>query len=297
MKSFDFNNISYPAGYALALTTVFIWSVTFVATKHLLGFLMPAEILFYRVLLAYAVYFIADPRPLPTQGRREEATLAAASACGVTLYFLLENTALSYSTPANVSLLCATSPLLTGLAAHFFAPDEKLSKRFAAGSVFCLTGISFVILNGRFILRLNPLGDIMALGAALSFAVFSVLVKGVKLTCTPVQTARKMLFYALVSFIPLFLTPIISLHPKELLNPSVSGSLLFLAICASAFCTWSWNMVIWTLGPVKANNLIYLIPPVTSLFSYIALGDKPTVFAITGGVLIMAGVYVSQKIK
>lgn len=295
MKFFD--NISNRAGYALASVTVFIWGVTFVATKYLLGFLIPAEILFYRVLLAYTVYVIAYPHPLPLQECKEEIKLAIASVLGVTIYFLFENTALFYSIPTNVALICATSPLLTGVAAHFFTSNEKLSKRFAVGSIFCLIGISFIILNGRFILRLNPIGDLMALCSALSFAVFSVLIKGAKLTCTPVQTARKMLFYALVSFIPLFFTPIISLHPKKLLNVSVFGSLLFLAICASAFCTWSWNIVIWALGPVKANNLIYLIPPITALFSYIVLGNTLTVYSIMGGILIMVGVYISQKIK
>ena len=88
----------------------------------------------------------------------------------MTLYFLCENTALSYSTASNVALIGGTAPLITGIAAHFFTKNEKLSRAFAAGSVLCLAGIFLIICNGHFVLKLNPLGDVIALCGACVFA-------------------------------------------------------------------------------------------------------------------------------
>ena len=281
--------------YWLAAAIVFIWSVTFVSTKYLLGYLEPGEVLFYRVALAYALFAAADPRGGRAANWREEAVFAASGLLGVTLYFLFENTALAYSTASNVVLLCGTAPLLTGIFAHFFSRNEKLSRAFAAGSALCLAGIFLIVFNGRFVLKLNPLGDMLALCAALSFAAYSVVVKSVPASYTPARTARKMLFYTLVSLVALSFTPALDLHPAQLARPAVAANVLFLALFASAFCTWGWNIVIWNLGAVKANNLIYVTPPLTMLFSALILRERITLFAIAGGALILAGVYISQR--
>ena len=47
---------------------------------------------------------------------------------------------------------------------------------------------------------------------------------------------------------------------------------------------------------MKANNLIYITPPLTMLFSALVLGERITPFAVAGGALILSGVYISQKI-
>lgn len=283
--------------YGLAAAVTFIWSVTFVSTKYLLSWLEPGEILLYRVAVAYALFVAVSPRFMRPSDLREELRLAAAGFLGVTLYFLCENTALSYSTASNVVLLCGTAPLITGVAAHFFTKNEKLSRAFAAGSVLCLAGIFLIIFNGHFVLKLNPAGDIIALCAAGAFAAYSIVVKGVSASYTPVQTARKMLFYTLVSLLALAATPVIDLHPAQLARPAVAANILFLAVFASAFCTWAWNIVIWNLGAVRANNLIYITPPLTMLFSALVLGERITPFAVAGGALILSGVYISQRVK
>ena len=153
------------------------------------------------------------------RGLREELRFAAAGLLGVTLYFLCENTALSYSTASNVALIGGTAPLITGIAAHFFTKNEKLSRAFAAGSVLCLAGIFLIICNGHFVLKLNPLGDVIALCGACVFAAYSLIVKGTGADYTPVQIVRKMLFYTLLSLLALAATPVIGLHPAQLARP------------------------------------------------------------------------------
>lgn len=281
--------------YGLAAAVTFIWSVTFVSTKYLLTYLEPGEILLYRVAVAYALFAAFSPRPLRLAGLRGELRFAAAGLLGVTLYFLCENTALSYSTASNVAMIGGTAPLITGVAAHFFTKNEKLSRAFAMGSVLCLTGIFLIICNGHFVLKLNPAGDVIALCGACVFAAYSLIVKGTDAAYSPMQVVRKMLFYTLLSLLALTATPVIDLHTAQLARPAVVLNVLFLAVFASAFCTWAWNIVIWNLGAVRANNLIYVTPPMTMIFSAAVLGERITPFAVAGGALILGGVYISQR--
>ena len=281
--------------YAMAMAAVTVWSVTFISTKYLLKFLLPAEILFCRVVIAYAIFVAMEPRLLKPRGLRAELPFIAMGLLGTTLYFLGEIFALKYGAASNVSLIVAVSPFLTGVAAHFLVRSERISKKFIFGGFFCLVGVALVILNGHFILKLNPAGDLLALGAALSFALYSIIVRNASSGCSAVELTRKSFFYALVTLLPLFFTPMMNWHPRVLLNVKILLNLAFLGGVASALCFLAWNKVIWALGAVKANNLIYFMPALTTIFAAVILKERITPFAVAGGALILAGVYISQR--
>ena len=285
-----------PVLYFATLVVIIIWSITFISTKSLLKYLSPFEIIFFRYVIAYAIFWVIDPHPIIPKNMNDEIRFAACGIFGVSLNFMFENTALLYSTAANVSLLVSSAPMLTGVVAHFMI-KEKITKRFLWGCLFGTGGVFLIVFNGRFILNLNPLGDLLAVCAALSFSVFSVIMKGVDQSYKPTDITRKSFFYALLSLIPLLFTPLFKWNPTVLLMPEVWGHLLFLGLLASALCFILWNKVIWELGPVKANNLIYLSPPLTMIFAAMLLDERITIFAITGGILILIGVYIAQRGK
>lgn len=286
------------SSYLIAFLVLFIWSVTFVSTKVLLNDLSPTEILVYRYVIAYLLFFAASPKFVKPQSLRDEMTFATAGLLGIVLYFLCENFALSFSTASNVSMIVASAPMLTGLVAHFMTKNEKITKGFVLGCVFGLTGVFLLVFNGHFILKLNPIGDCLAICAALSFAFYSVIIRDIDQSkYTAVMITRKSFFYALLFLVPLLFTPLFHWKPQVFLKPQVVVNITFLGVFASALCFLLWNKVIWSLGAVKANNLIYLTPPMAMISAAIILKEKITVFAITGGLLILIGVYASQKGK
>ena len=83
------------SGHVCALVTILIWGTTFISTRVLLDTLTPLEILFGRFLLGYLALVMVRPRMLRPGGLRRELLFAAAGLCGVPLYFLLENLALT----------------------------------------------------------------------------------------------------------------------------------------------------------------------------------------------------------
>lgn len=282
--------------YSLALLVIFIWSITFISTKILLNHMSPTEILIYRYVIAYLIFFAASPKIIWPKNFRDEVKFALAGFLGVTLYFLCENFALSLSTASNVSLLVSTSPMLTGLVSHFLTKDEKITKYFMYGCLFGLAGVFLIVFNGHFYLKLNPAGDILAILSALSFAFYSIIIRDLDRTVySTIVITRKTFFYSLLSLVPLLFTPLFKWDPKVLIEGQVFGNLLFLGVFASALCFILWNKVIWDLGAVKANNLIYLLPPMAMVLAAVILKEKITLFAVLGGLLILIGVYLSQK--
>lgn len=283
------------AHYYTAVFVAFIWSTTFVFTKVLLLELSPLEILVYRYALAYLSFVAIDPKFEKLKGLRTELTFALAGLLGVTLYFLAENYAIYFSTPSNVALLVVLSPLFTGILAHFMTKGEPLTKSFFVGCIAALSGVFLVVFNGHFILKLNPLGDLLAITASVVFAFYSITLKNLDNAYSAVFITRRSFFYALISMLPLTFSPSFRWFPPALFKPEVLLNLIFLAVLASSLCFLLWNKVIWWLGAVRANNILYLVPPMTMAASALLLSERVTIFAITGTVLVLAGVYVSQK--
>ncbi|MGD9640118.1 MAG: DMT family transporter, partial [Synergistaceae bacterium] len=136
----------------------------------------------------------------------------------------------------------------------------------------------------------------LAIMAALSFAFYSIIIRDLnRAVYSAVVITRKTFFYSLLSLFPLLFTPLFEWDPGVLMKKEVFGNLIFLGVFASALCFLLWNKVIWELGAVKANNLIYLTPPIAMISAAVVLHERITVFAAAGGLLILLGVYLSQK--
>ena len=214
---------------------------------------------------------------------------------GGSLYFLTENSAVKISQVSNVGLIVATAPIITALLAHFFTKGEKLNKNLFIGFVIAISGVILVMFNGNFMLKLNPLGDILALCAAVSWSVYSIITKKLGSKYNPLYLTRKIFFYALLTMIPFLFTSEFNFDISKLLTFEIMSNLLFLGIVASSLCYVVWNFTVDKLGVVKTNNYIYLIPAITLILSVVILHEKITLYSSLGALLIFLGVYVSEN--
>lgn len=239
---------------------------------------------------------IPIPSPSPKFSWKQEIYFAAAGLMGVTVYFLMENTALLYSTASNVGILVAVSPLFAAILSGLFLREEKLGHRFYIGFGVAMAGIVLVSLNGNFVLKLNPAGDLLAVAAAFAWAVYSILQKKIQpFGYSVVALTRKCFFYGLVFMVPFMIG--MGFHPDmtALMKPSILFPVLYLGLGASAICYATWNFALHALGPVKVSVYIYLIPFVGIVFAAIILHEKITWAALAGVGLILAGLYLSEN--
>ncbi|MDF2613565.1 MAG: protein of unknown function transrane [Clostridia bacterium] len=283
------------AAHGSAIITIFIWGTTFIATKILLKDFTPIEILFFRFVIGYATLFVISPKVLKPKCWREEIHFAMAGLCGVTLYFLLENIALTYTFASNVGIIISIAPIFTALLAHLLLDGEKLEQRFFFGFIAAIMGISLVALNGSYVLRLSPMGDLLAILAALAWAFYSILMKKVSsFKYSTIQGTRKVFLYGLIFMIPALFIFDFRLNLVRLTSAGNLFNILYLGLGASALCFATWNWSVSLLGAVKTSVYIYLVPVVTIVTSALVLDEKITWMALLGAVLTLAGLYISQ---
>lgn len=275
----------------VAVAVVLIWGETFVSTKILISNgLMPADIFVFRFALAYVLIWLISPKRLWCDSYRDEFVMLLLGISGGSLYFLSENTALKYSAASNVGILVCSAPMLTALVVSLFFKDERMNPRQLAGSLVAFLGVALVVLNGEFVLHLNPVGDALAIGAALTWAFYSLFMKGVSGRYSMRFITRKVFAYGLLSMLPYF----ILVHPfnldVELLRrPAVWGNLVYLSVVASLLCFVLWNWCLRQLGTVKTTNLIYCQPFFTMLIAAVVLGERITWMAVLGTAVLIAG--------
>lgn len=279
--------------HALAFITIFVWGTTFASTKVLLNHhLTPSEIMCYRFGIAYVLSWFCTRR-LWADNITDELFLALAGLSGGTVYFLAENTALQYSITSNVALIVCSTPILTALLAIMFIRAERLTGRLVAGSLIALAGMGLVILNGK-ILKFHPIGDALAFVAALSWAIYSVVLRRFDGKYSMWFVTRKIFFYGLLTMFPVILFDGEPLHLEAFASPAVTLNILFLGVVASMLCFYSWNVVLEKLGTIRASNYLYSQPIVSLACSVTILHEPLTMIAVGGTALILFGIYTTR---
>ena len=285
----------HTTGHLLAVLTILIWGTTFISTKILLNDFTPVEILFFRFILGFVALMIVYPHRIKVVNKKHELLFAAAGLCGVTLYYLLENIALTYTMASNVGVICALAPFFTMIVAYLFLKEEPLRLNFFLGFVVSMVGIYLISFSGASNFQLNPLGDLLALAATIIWAVYSVLTRKISsFGYNTFQTTQKIFFYGILFMIPTLFLFDFKLGLERFANPTNLFNLMFLGLGASALCFVTWNFCIKVLGPVKTSIYIYMIPVITVVTSVIVLHEKITGLAAIGTLLTLAGLFLSE---
>jgi drug/metabolite transporter (DMT)-like permease len=77
----------------------------------------------------------------------------------------------------------------------------------------------------------------------------------------------------------------------------VIGNLLFLSVVASLICFVAWNWALHQLGTMRVTNYVYVNPVSTIIFAAWILQESITIYFIIGSLMILLGMYLSNRIK
>lgn len=284
-----------------ALLTVMAWGVSFVSTKVLLvNGLSPVEAYVYRFTLAYFMVLLVCHKKFRSNSLRDELLFLTCGVCGGSIYFIAENMALEYTLVSNVSLITTLSPLLATLMLGALYKSERPSAGVIGGSFVAFIGVGFVIFNSSLEssagigIEINPFGDLLALGAAVTFAIYSLVLRRLNALYSTLYITRKTFFYGVLTALPfLALEPELA-SPSILLKLPVWFNLLFLGVFASLLAFLLWAESIKRLGTVTASNYLYFQPVVTLIASAFILHEQVTIVGYTGCALILFGVWLSD---
>lgn len=288
--------------HIIALIVVVIWGSTFVFTKLLLlSGLTAAQVFLLRFLIAYSMLLVFSLSRKShrwfTNCLRDELLMVGLGITGGSVYFLAENMALTYTTTTNTSLIVCLCPLFAALLISLFYKSERLRPIQVAGSLMAAVGVVIVVLNGRFVLHLSPVGDALAFTACMCWALYSLLLIPANKRYDALFITRKTFFYGILTILPYFIYRPEMPPMATLTRPDVLLNILFLGCVASMLCYLTWTWVIEKLGAVIATNYVYFNPVITIICAWWILSETITVYFLLGTSLILIGMYLADKHK
>ena len=196
--------------YAYPLLAIFIWAGNTVITKMSAGAIYPAEIGFYRWLLAGLLFTPFMLKPVIAHWpsiRPNLGKIFVLGVLGMAVYQSLAYFAASLTSATNMGIILSLMPLMS-LAMAIISLGQRLTIGALAGAVLSFAGVLVVVSSGSLGVLLEHgvnLGDAMMLIATLAYAIYSTLLKKWQLRLPPLVLLYLQVLVAVVVLFPLFL--------------------------------------------------------------------------------------------
>ena len=270
-----------------------MWGLNFVVTKLLLAVWDPLGFAAARFLImtALALAWARATGGLHAIERRDWGPLVLAGICGVTLYQLCFIFSLQRTTVFASSLLASVFPIFTMLGA-LLTGDEHPTRRQWLGAVLGFAGIAVFegVFAGRATFR--P-GDLLALGASVMFAPYTIIVRRLRARYSPVA----LLAYTMtVGTIPLALLGIGPMVRQTYAGFRLDDWLLFAYVVIFpiliGYALLNWAIARIGAGP--ASVYAFGVPIVGGLASATLLHAPITAFEVQGTAVALAGMMIAQ---
>jgi drug/metabolite transporter (DMT)-like permease len=277
-----------------ALLSISFWGVSFVSTKAVLDKLDPYSLIAFRfgigalflllVLLFQGYRLLVSIKFIPH--------LIILGMLGVFVHQVLQATALLTIQASSAGWLISLSPIFTVILSMLFL-KERMSLSRAVGMSMAIFGVLLVTTtrSGQsFEISMN-IGFLLMILSTLNWAVYSVLLKSLKIPYPPLLVT----FY--MSFIGLILTTPFMIRNKgwkslTLLDQSEWAHLLFLGIFVSGIGYWFWGKSLEVLEASTVSMYLYLEPVTTLIAAVLLLQEKVLLLSLAGGIIIIIGVII-----
>lgn len=263
------------------------------------GGFSPVEVFIYRFTLAYLLILLLTFKKILSNNWKDELQLFLCGMCAGSIYFVTENYALKFTSTGNVSLLGSISPIFTTILIAVIY-KVRIAPPVIFGSIFAFAGVGCVVFSHGEGFEISPKGDLLALNASLSWAIYAVVIKRLSPIYSSLFITRKLFFYGVVTALPLLLMQNAPLRIATLFDfgqLQYGLNFLFLVLICSVAGYLVLNESMKILGSVTANNYLYLQPLVTMVAAYFILGEEIYPLGYIGCVMIIGGLVISDKLK
>ncbi|MEW6413088.1 MAG: DMT family transporter [Candidatus Zixiibacteriota bacterium] len=277
------------------LLAVIFWGWSFVATKILLSYVNPVELMGLRFIVGLPVLFVVvfarkvkfsfSPR------HRWQVLLGAAI---ITAHFLIQITGIKYTTATNTGWIISITPLVLAVMSYLIL-REKIGYKEIAGIAVATAGILLLVSRGDItdLSWLSSVGDWLVLASAHTWALYTVATRDLSRKYDPLAVTSSILLPSAVILVTYMLFT--SDWDKFLHLPFEAVlALLFLGVLSLAIAHWFWQEGVSSLGASRAGIFLYLEPLATTALAVPYLGEPFGVFTAVGGMLVLGGVYLAQ---
>ena len=284
-------------GLLCGLGAASIWGGLYVVSKVVLEVIPPFTLVTMRLLLGVAtLLLVLLIRGYPRIPLRQTVRVLGVGFVGYGISVGLQFLGTKLSTASNGSLVTSATPAFVLIFARILL-GEKITKRRLLALLLATLGVIAVI-DPRSA-QLNPdlfIGNLILIGAALTWALYSVLVR--KFT-----QDTDVLLFTMIAFIgglpvtvPVGAWEMSTIGLGEI-TPAVIGGVLFIGIISTALAMFLWNSAFAFVDASLASLTFFAQPVVGTLLGAFFLGEKITPLFILGGLLIGTGIIVASREK
>ena len=282
-------------GLLCGLGAAAIWGGMYVVSKVVLEIIPPFTLVSLRLLMGVLTLLIVlVMRGGARISRKHFLQVLAVGFVGYGISLSLQFLGTKLSTAANGSLVTSATPAFVLLFAWILLKEVITPRRLIALILATLGVIAVIDPRSA---KLDPelfLGNILLVGAAITWALYSVLVR---------QATRNLdvLPFTLLAFIgglpvtvPVGAWELDALGVGQI-TPGVIGGILFLGVISTALAMVLWNTAFAFVDASLASLTFFAQPVVGTLLGWLFLGEQITPLFLLGGLLIALGLIVSAR--
>lgn len=272
-----------------------MWGMSFILLKLGLDTITPLSLALFRFLLLFPLILSRLYRyrhGLWSRVRGNWKQFSLLGFTGVTLYHAFQNYGLSFTTASNASLIISANPMLITIFDHIIN-QESVNRCQVIGILLAFFGVIIVIrpLYWSF----NPIGvfgDIITVGSAGSWALYSVYSKTMMARYSAEQVTWLSILFGTVYLFPITFL----LESPQIPSSLVIWTLLFvMSFLCSGLAYLFWSNALKELSPTRAGVFLYFLPVVTISLAAIVLGEEIDSLLLIGASFIIIGVYLAQR--
>ena len=280
--------------YAAALLTVLFWSSSFPAVRYTLGYYSPEALMLFRFLVAVLLLLgYCAVKKVPPPRARDLPAFASAGFVGLFLYMWAFNTGSVMVLSGISGFIIASSPVFTLILSMIFL-KEKAGPLIWFGVLLSFGGIIIIGFTQVTEMRLNS-GVWLLLSAAVFTSIYNIIQKIILRKYTALQaTAYSIAFGTL--FMCIFIPDLI----RELPGGPMSANIvvIYLAIFPGALAYFLWGYALSKAEKtVYATSFLYLSPFLASVMAFFWLGERLSLMAFLGGVVVVMGMVITNVLR
>ena len=278
----------------MMLTTIVMWALNLTLTRYVLthGF----EPLAYATLRYALAVLIFAAIVLTTQGslriERSDLPLVLLAALMIVLNQTSFVYALDTTSASTIGLLLGATPAIAALIALAFGL-ERMSRRFWIASLVSFAGVGLVALGSGGSVSASPLGILLGVSTAASWAAYSLCAAPLMQRYTASHVSALVLGIAWIGIAAAGAPQ--TLDQELGLGWEVWTLFVLATIGPLVIATIFWFRVLGRIGVSRATLAANLQPFVAAVFALLLLSERLTVLQAAGGVLIAGGILLARR--